>query len=337
MAGKQDGGAVSRRDFLAHCSSQAAWLSGALALASGQRVSCAGEDQKTYGSAFLDSYFEPGQEVPDAVKLRYKCQVVENQCPRPEMWKIIFVFQFLRGSGPQPYELQSNLYTWRFVYPHLSRREANGEVRGLQNLAGETSLFLSVPDNHRDKRIGARTRAPSMFPTLDQEIDGIKDLWKREQVSQSNVTGKVLSIEVARGPIAKDLRGWSAHEELPPGKYRTWRTTALLDGVPYKVDFVLPEEGAGYFVPGRMTQIATEAFFDHSGLFQAFFWDIEIQREHRSTWERLRRWKLVESDAKPEENTWGMKYARFKRRPAIEVSNDGTRTYAKKGDLIELV
>lgn len=297
----------------------------------------ADDQKKVHGSAFLDSFFEPGQEVGDAVKLRYKCQVVENQCARPEMWKIIFMFHFLHAPGnAKSYELQSNLYTWRFAYPHLSKRKTSGEVQGLRNLAGESSLFLSVPDNHKDKKTGARSHAPDMFPTLDQEIDGFRDLWKREQVSQANVTGKALSIEIARQEIARDLRGWSVHGELPGGKYRLWTTTATWGGASYKVDFVMPDESARYFVPSRMTQIATEAFFIHPGLFQAFFWDIEIQRENRADWEPIRKWKLIESDAKAEANTWGMKRSKFAGRPAIEVSNDGTRTYAKQGEIIEL-
>lgn len=307
----------------------------AFALAACARPLTADETKKVYGSAFLDSFFDPGQEVPDAIKLRYKCKVVENKCASPEMWKIIFMFHFLHGPGnPKLYELQSNLYTWRFVYPHLSRRKANGEVPGLQNLAGESSLFLSVPDNNKDKKIGARSQSPKMLPTLDQEIDGIKDLWKREQVSQLNLTGKTLAVEIARGKIAKDLRDWSVHGELPAGTYRNWTITATWDDVPHKVDFVLPEESARYFVAPRMTQIASEAFVINPGLFKVFFWDIEIQRENRTDWKPIRKWKLVESDAR--ENTWGMKRSKFAGRPAIEVSNDGTRTYAKKGEIIEL-
>jgi hypothetical protein len=85
-----------------------------------------------------------------------------------------------------------------------------------------------------------------------------------------------------------------------------------------------------------MTQIATEAFVIHPGSFRAYFWDIEIQREFRDVWEPIRKWKLVESDAKAGENTWGMKWSRYKGRPAIEVSNDGTQSYARKGEFIEL-
>jgi len=295
------------------------------------------DPKKVFGTAFLDSFFEPGDEVNDAVKLRYNCQVVENQCSRPEMWKIIFMFHFLHGpEGAKSYELQSNLYSWRFAYPHLSRRKAGGEVAGLRNLAGESSLFLSVPDNHKDGKVGARSHAPDMFPTLDQEIDGIRDLWKREQVSQMNATGKTISIEIARQEIATDLRGWNVRGELPDGRYRLWTTTATWGGNSYKVDFVMPDESARYFVPSRLTQIATEAFFIHPGLFKAFFWDIEIQRENRTDWESIRKWKLVESDAKTAENTWGMKRSEFEGHIAIEVSNDGTRTYARKGEIIEL-
>jgi hypothetical protein len=295
------------------------------------------EQKKVQGSAFLDSFFDPGQEVHDAVKLRYKCQVVENQCGRPDMWKIIFMFHFLQTPGnPKPYEIQSNLYTWKFAYPHLAKRNIRGEIQGLRNLAGESSLFLSVPDNHKDKRTGARSHAPEMFPTLDQEIDGFKDLWKREQVSQVNVTGKTLSIEIARQGIASDLRDWSVHGEMPAGKYRIWTATAAWGDSSYKVDFLVPDEGARYFSSLRPTQIATEAFFVHPGLFKAFFWDIEIQREHRTVWEPIRKWKLIESDAKAEENTWGMKLSNFEGRPAIEVSNDGSRTYARKSEIIEL-
>jgi len=295
------------------------------------------DQEKVYGSAFLESVFEPNHEVRDAVKLRYKCQVVENECTRPEMWKIIFMFHFLHAPGDgKPYELQSNLYTWRFVYPHFAKRNTGAAVQGLRNLPGESSLFLSVPDNYKDKKVGAWSHDPAMFPTLDQEIDGIRNLWKREHVSQVNISGKTLSVEIARGEIAADLQGWSVHGELPGGKYRLWTTTATWDDASYKVDFVLPYESAAYFVPSRMTQIATEAFIVHPGLFKAFFWDIEIQREHQVAWEPIRKWKLVESDAKEGENTWGMKWSSFNGQPAIEVSNDGTPTYAKKGEFIEL-
>jgi hypothetical protein len=310
---------------------------GAFAILSG--ASALGEDdgKKVYGSAFLDASFAPGEEVRDAVKLRYRCRVAENECDSAEKWKILFMFHFLHGPGnAKTYELQSNLYSWRFMYPHLSRRKAGGEVEGLRNLAGETSLFLSVPDNHKDRRVGARSRATEMFPTLDQEIDGIQDLWKREQVSQVNLTGKTISIEIARGEIAGDRRGWNVHDELPDGKYRVWTITAAWEGASYAVDFALPDESARYFVPSRMAQIATEAFAIHPGRFKAYFWDVEMQRENRKEWEPIRKWKLVESDAKAEENTWGMKRGEFEGRPVIEVSNDGTRTYARKGEVLEV-
>ena len=48
---------------------------------------------KTYGSAMLDAYCEPGQEIPDAVAFRYQCQIANNECGsrgNEQVWKIIF-------------------------------------------------------------------------------------------------------------------------------------------------------------------------------------------------------------------------------------------------------
>lgn len=294
---------------------------------------------KTYGSAFLDAHFEPGKEVRDAVRLRYKCQVAENTCTpqaNQQVWKIIFMFHALAGEPKAlPRGFQSNLYSWRFVYPHLLKLTQN-RGDGRRDIQGETSLFLSVPDDHKDKRMGARTRDPVMFPTMDQEIDGFKDLWKREQVSQANLTGKVLTIDIARGEIAADLKDWCVHGALPADKYRVWTMTAAWDGKSYAVDIVLPDAGAKYFRPAAPTQIATEAFYIHPGRMRAYYWDLELQRENRTDWEPIRTWRLMNTDAKPDENTWGMKRATVRGRLAIEVSNDGTKTYLKKGESLEL-
>jgi|GEM_PF-3912895 len=299
-------------------------------------VALSGE-QKVFGSAFLDAYFAPGQEIDDAVKLRYRCRVAENTCTGAEMWKIIFGFHFLHTPGnAKTYEIQSNLYSWRFAYPHPSARKASGEVEGLRFLPGESGLFLSVPDNHRDQKVGAQTRSPKMFPTLDQEIDGLRGLWKREQVSQANVTGETIALEIARGEMVTDFAGWSIHGELPAGKYRRWTTTVCWAGATYQVDFVLPEDGARYLVPSRLMQIATEAFHIHPGRFTAYFWGFEVQRETETEWHPISKWKLTESDAKAGENTWGMKRTIFEGHAGIEVSSDGTATYALKGDFIDL-
>jgi hypothetical protein len=108
------------------------------------------------------------------------------------------------------------------------------------------------------------------------------------------------------------------------------------DARSYAVDVVLPDSGARYYRPGNPLRISTEAFYVHPGLLRAFYWDLKIQREHSSTWQSLRQWKLIATDAQPDGNTWGMKRATFQGRPAIEVSNDGTCTYLKKGEILEL-
>ena len=146
-----------------------------------------------------------------------------------------------------------------------------------------------------------------MFPTLDQEIDGFKDLWKREQVSQSNLTGKLLSIEITRGEIATDLRGWRVHGEMPEDRYRIWTLTAKWEEKSYKVDMIVPDVGGRYFQPEGPTEIATEGFFEHPGLLRTYVWDIEFQQENRVGWMPMRYWKLVNTDAQPGKDAWGMK------------------------------
>ena len=294
---------------------------------------------KTYGSAMLDAYCEPGQEIPDAVAFRYQCQIANNECGsrgNEQVWKIIFLNHFLAGdAGSRWREFESNLYSWRFTYPH-GIRMVPGHASARRDIQGEASLFLSVSDNYRDRKVGARSQHPAMFPTMDQEIDAIKDLWKREQVSQADLTGKTLTVEVTRGAIATDLSDWCVHGELPADTYRTWTMRVSWDGRSYAVDVVLPDSGARYYRPGNPLRISTEAFYVHPGLLRAFYWDLEIQREHSSTWQSLRQWKLIATDAQPDGNTWGMKRATFQGRPAIEVSNDGTPTYLKKGEILEL-
>lgn len=292
------------------------------------------------GSAFLDAVYQPGQEINDAIRLRYKCQVTKNECqPKKQegVWKIIFMFHALSGDSGAPFRgFQSNLYSWRFEYPHLLRL-TGGREGSRRNFQGQTGLFMSVPDDHRDKKVGARTRVPAMFPTMDQEIDGFKDYWKREQIAQLDLTGKQVTIDIARGKTMNDLTGWNVHESSPKDTYRIWTMTASWEGKSYAVDFALPDSGARYIRNHAPTQIATEAFAAHPGFMQAYFWDIEVQRESRKDWIPLQHWKLISTDAVLGGNTWGMKRATFQSRPAIEVSNDGTKTYLKKGEVIELI
>ncbi|MBN2132073.1 MAG: hypothetical protein JW741_21410 [Sedimentisphaerales bacterium] len=295
--------------------------------------------KKTYGSAFLDAYFEPNGVIRDAIKLRFKCHVAENTCWRrgnQQVWKIIFMNHFLAGDAGQRWrEFESNVYSWRFTYPHLTRM-VPGQPSARRDIQGESSIFLSISDNYRDRRIGARSRDQAMFPTMDQEIDAIKDFWKREQVSQEDLTGKTLAVEVTRGPIAADSSNWSVHGALPADQYRIWTMTVSWGGRSHAVDVVMPDSGARFYRPGTPVRIATEAFFVNPGLLRVFYWDFEIQRVNQSSRYPLRKWKLVNTDARPGDNTWGMKLAMFQGRPAIEVSNDGTRTYMQKGDIIEL-
>jgi hypothetical protein len=300
--------------------------------------SVAGEEApKTFGSAFLEPVAANPADWKNLASLRYQCRVVENECREDRMWKIVFGFFFLHGPrGAAGYELQCNLYSNRFVYPPNARRKVSGEVAGLRAIAGESGLFLSIPDNLKNRRVGARTRSAEMFPTLDQEIDGIRDLWKREQVAQANLTGKTITVTINRGEMAANRPDWSAHGALPPGEYRLWTISAAWDGQRHDVDFAVPAENAEQLHPARPMQLATEAFAVHPGALKIYFWDVEAQKLGSEVWSPMREWKLVTTDAAAGKNTWGFKAAKFEDKPVIEASNAGTKTYLARGEALKL-
>ena len=157
-----------------------------------------------------------------------------------------------------------------------------GQPSARRDIQGESSLFLSISDNYKDRKVGARSRDQAMFPTMDQEIDAIKDLWKREQVSQANLTGKTLAVEVARGAIATDLSDWCVHGALPADTYRIWTLTASWDAQVVRRGCGAARLRRRYYRPGNPLRIATEAFYVNPGLLRAYYWDLEIQREHQS-------------------------------------------------------
>src|SRR5688572_17740421 len=109
------------------------------------------------------------------------------------------------------------------------------------------------------------TRSPAFVPQMGSEIDYIEGFWSRAHMSQADLNGKELAIEVARGDVRRDLTGWSVHGDLAEGDYRIWRVTVTVAGKSYEIDCALPEDGAEYLSPARPVQIATEAFVINPG------------------------------------------------------------------------
>ncbi len=320
---------ISRRKSLLRSAACAAVLASA-SLLTAQTVEAPAGGNYTKGSAFLDAYFDPGQEIRDAVRLRYRCRVEANECQAPGTWKIVFMFiKFYKPGSNKTYSIQSQFNTGRKVYPHLSRNKS-------RVIPGDTGFSIGVTDNKRDRRVGAHSLSPDFFPTLDAEVDYIQDLWRRTHFAQVSMLGENITVEISRGDVRHNLKNWCVHGHLPEGDYRIWRASLATQTRKDMIDFALPEDCATHLYPKRIMQIATEAFVVHPGLLKVFVWDIEIQREGKSTWEPIQRWKVVRRHAPPDQDTWGMKLVTYEGQPAIELSNDGTHTYAREGDIIDM-
>ena len=80
--------------------------------------------------------------------------------------------------------------------------------------------------------------------------------------------------------------------------------------------------------------IVTE-FLDQRGLFVLYLWDIAWLQEG-GEWFPLRTWQVTyRADPLPNIG-WGVKLGTYGGRQVVEVSNDGTDTYAKVEDTLTL-
>lgn len=337
---------LSRREFLAGAAERTAILSGVAAVARGQTLAA---DEPTYppegvaGTATLKLGVPPARQLKRPVKFRFKVHVDKNECtptPTHPAWKIIFMYIFLRNSEDlsKKYGLQFMLHSNRVIFPNETRLEGGMPVGGppTKEITAETGMKFRVEDTHRDKKVGLKSRNVEKLPVLNLEIDGIKDYWERAAYIQEDMTGKTVSIEVARGDLAKDLSGWSIHGDMPPGNYRIWTITASWDKQTQSVDCIAPDEHAKYLGTLSPANIATEAFRKHRGLLRVYYWDFEMQDEDSTDWLSVYG-GFLSTNGDPNDMTWGMKRAKFQGKNVIEVSNDGTRTYLKNEQRFRLI
>ncbi len=309
------------------------------------------------GTLGFGPYFQPGQEITNAVAIRYKFRVNQNSSP---LLKIVFTGRRLYNpsSPTYTYLLEANLYTYWVQYTD-NAFNCSWPLQG-QYFYGQSGLWVSIPDypgeSQRPSLVGVRPSNLQMFPRQNSGIDNIPGLTKIETISQMDITGKDISIQYYRGnlldPATDGLSGWgyrfqrdpqdpniiTCEPDLPSGyTYRKWHAEAVIDGITYLWDFAVPDDSARYLFPtSDMTSIVTE-FLATPGFFQVYFWDFEIQREGSSIWERLDTWKVFyQPDAPTPTSGWGPKIGDYNGKPVLEVSNDGTDTYFKLNDIFQI-
>jgi hypothetical protein len=317
------------------------------------------------GTIGVGPYFQPGQEIANAVAIRYKFRVNQNSSPAGV--KIVFTYRRLYNPSTPTYTylLEANLYNYWVQYTDTS---CQGWPPQGQRFFGQSGLWVSIPDymtqadqtpNPRPSLVGVRPSNTQMFPRQNSGIDNIPGLTKIETISQMDITGKDISIHYYRGnlldPATEGLSGWGyrfqrdpqnpntfiCDPNLPSGyTYRKWHAVAVIDGTTYQWDFAVPDDSAKYLSPTTFgtsdpMSIITE-FLASPGFFQVYFWDFELQREGSSIWEPLNTWKVFYR-ADPTPNVgWGAKIGTYNNRPVLEISNDGTDTYYQLNDVFQI-
>jgi hypothetical protein len=140
----------------------------------------------------VEAWFAPGEEVTNAVALRYKCRVALNQSPNI---MIIFGANRLYGPSNETYLLENNLYAddLRFTNGICTTWPQVGT-----DFQTQSSLRSAIPDYNEHGWIGAQPLSPVMFPKQTYEIDGIASLWKMDTISQTNLNGVDCDVQLVR-------------------------------------------------------------------------------------------------------------------------------------------
>ena len=190
-----------------------------------------------------------------------------------------------------------------------------------------------------------------MFPRQNSGIDGIPYLSKIETISQIDMTGKDVSIELTRGnTFTNDLTNWGYRfdptrsdnapsaclPDLPSGfTYQTWHLTAVFDGYTYQWDFAMPADQTPYLRPTSLFSIVNE-FFQTSGFYQVFVWDFAIQDEDTSTWQTINDFSVTYQYNFKRNIGSGVRVGYYEGSGVLEFSNDRTDTYAKLNDHLSI-
>ena len=272
--------------------------------------------------------FPPGEEVGDVIGVRYKFRVIANESPTI---KIIFGWNRFHGDGPDTYLIESNLYADGLRYDNGVQTTWPMKGRWVPK---EASLRMAVPDYNKKGKTGAKTLSPAQFPRQTYLIDGIKDLWKTDLISQMDLDSEEVKVEIVRGELLKERNGWKPGSSLDRDQYRKWNARATIKGERYDMAFALPEAGAKYLMATEMLHFCTE-FLHTEGLFQVQFWDAAFQREGEDTWQPLDQWRVTHNDGGT--RGFGVRVAKYGKANVLEFSNDDRGGYLEPDSRIDLV
>ena len=264
--------------------------------------------------------------------------------------KIIFLGSQFTGLSPTGlYVTGVDVFTW---FQGYTDQPSCPSIVGGTFHPGVGALWIGVPDYAMTRRIGIRplnAETVAAFPRQNGGVDGIPGLTALWGISQQSFTGVDTQVTLLRGEtFTAPLDGWGGRFSsdpsnpgayvcdplLPPGLYRAWMLTLLAGITRYAFEIAEPDAHADRILPSGAMSIVTE-FLEQRGLFVLYLWDVAILQEDQG-WLPLRQWRVTYR-ADPEPNVgWGVKLGIYGGQQVLEVSNDGTDTYAQVGETVEL-
>ncbi|MDE2126754.1 MAG: hypothetical protein KGJ62_09200 [Armatimonadetes bacterium] len=304
-------------------------FSASIVLASAARTPTheAGPAAPIYGLTGVQAYFAPGTAVPDAIRARYRFRVVADTSPTT---KIVFGYFRLHGSGKHTVMIESKAYADGLAYADYTH--TTWPMHGKWK-SPDASYRIAVEDRDEPGVTGAKTSDPVMFPRQTYTVDGIKGFWKTDMISQANLAGKEVQVEIARGDPITDKTGWKyGGEPLGDGNYREWQATVGWDGHRYKLYYALPEGSSAYLTP-EMFSFNSE-MEETPGEFTVDFWDYQVYRESTQAWQPVVMQRVTHDD--DPQMRFGVRCVRLQNTFGVEISNNRAGSYLPIDSLINL-
>lgn len=306
------------------------------------------------GVAGVTSYYPPGEEINNAVKVRYKFRVEENS-KNHRFIKIVFGAHGLKGPGGAVASIEEDIMTDSPTYSD----QICDHVGGLNapQRQGETSLHVDISDYLGGAwNMGIKSFSPQAFPrhanvcidnyppcvaAFNKIMSGqpvnpadLREMTsRREMISQVPIDGRDISVEISRGDIITDKSGWQCGRALDSRTYRRWNVLVMIDGVRHDMAIAIPDQYGQYLRSDNFLNPRTE-FFDWSGYYKVYYWDVQIQRESSSAWEPVNTWKVTEYDGYPID--YGIRESVYNGNNVIEISNDAPGEFFPKDTVFSL-
>jgi cysteine-rich repeat protein len=245
------------------------------------------------------------------------------------------------ACGFVTYLLESNLYSKGLTYsdPVCTIWPMTGS-----ELSG-ASLRMAVPDYVGQGKTGAKTSAPAMFPRQTYFIDG-RSGWKTDLISQLSLDGTEGTVEIRRGALVTDTTGWSKTQ--PPASctgtldttlYREWNATVTIGANAYGMTFALPDTNARYLLGSEFFNAYSEFLNSSSGVFQVYYWNVDVLQGSSPTWQRLSPFRVTGYDCSTGAicPNYGVRAVTFGQQRVIEMSNAGGQpAYLAAGSAFDL-